>query len=461
MIELFNQQKAHTQALANTTAKQRRAKLKLLEKAIFKHQKAIGDAMWADFKKPAAEVDLTEIFPVLTELRFARSHLNEWMQNKHVTTPIAFFGATSKIQYEPKGASLIIAPWNYPFHLVFAPLVSAIAAGCTVIIKPSEFTPNTVKVIKTIIAECFEEKEVAVIEGGVEVSTELLALKFDHIFFTGSTQVGKIVMAAAAKNLTSVTLELGGKSPTIVDETADVKGLAKRIVWAKFTNTGQTCIAPDYILVHESKKEALINSMIENIKWHYGENAIESDSYPRVINEKNHTRLMSYLNEALDQGASLAFGGGSDDKDLYIQPTILENAPFDSKILNEEIFGPLLPIVTFKTKEEAVDLIKSKDKPLAMYIYSKSKKNIDYFLNNTSAGGIGINVSGVHIGNPHLPFGGVNHSGLGKSRGHAGFLEFSNEKAIINQKLVSFTELLAPPYNAKKQRLINLILKYL
>lgn len=461
MIELFNQQKAHIQALANTTAKQRRAKLKLLEKAIFKNRQAICDALWADFKKPAAEVDITEIYPVLTELRFAYSHLNEWMYDKHVPTPIAFFGATSKIKYEPKGASLIIAPWNYPFHLVFAPLVSAIAAGCTVIIKPSEFTPNTVKVIKTIIAECFVDKEVAVIEGGVEVSTELLSLKFDHIFFTGSTQVGKIVMSAAAKNLTSVTLELGGKSPTIVDETADVKGLAKRIVWAKFTNTGQTCIAPDYILVHESKKDELIASMIETIKWHYGQNAVESDSYPRVINEKNHARLMGYLNEALEQGARLVFGGGSDAKELYIQPTILENVALDSKILKEEIFGPLLPIVTFKTKEEAVGLIKSKDKPLAMYIYSKSKKNIDYFLNNTSAGGIGINVSGVHIGNPNLPFGGVNHSGLGKSRGHAGFLEFSNEKAIINQKLISFTELLAPPYNAKKQRLINLILKYL
>jgi aldehyde dehydrogenase (NAD+) len=461
MIELFNQQKANRQALANTTAKQRRTKLTQLEKAIFKHRQAICDAIWTDFKKPAAEVDLTEIYPVLTELRFARKQLNEWMHDLHVSTPIAFFGATSKIKYEPKGASLIIAPWNYPFHLVFAPLVSAIAAGCTVIIKPSEFTPNTMKVIKTIVAECFDETEIAVVEGGVEVATELLNLKFDHIFFTGSTEVGKIVMAAAAKNLASVTLELGGKSPTIVDQTADVKGLSKRIVWAKFTNTGQTCIAPDYILVHVSKQDELIASMIETIKWHYGQNALESDSYPRIINEKHHVRLMSYLNEALDQGARLAFGGGSDAKELYIQPTIIEDVALDSKILNEEIFGPVLPIVAFKTKEEAVDFINSKDKPLAMYIYSKSKKNIEYYLNNTSAGGIGINVSGVHIGNPNLPFGGVNHSGLGKSRGHAGFLEFSNEKAIINQKLISFTELLAPPYNAKKQRLINWILKYL
>jgi len=453
-----HQLKAREIALGN--ANERKLKLKKLEQSILQHRDAICDGMQKDFNKPATEVDLTEIYPVLLEIRFAISNLSDWMIDKSVPTPLSLFGAKSKIRFEPKGATLIISPWNYPFQLLLAPLVSAIAAGCTAILKPSEYTPHTNLALKQIITECFDADEVSMVEGGVEVSTELLKLKFDHIFFTGSPQVGKIVMSAAAKNLTSVTLELGGKSPTIIDETADLNATVSRIVWAKFINAGQTCIAPDYILIHESQREAFVNKMAAQIERSYGIKSDHSKDFASIINKKHFDRLNNLLNEAETQGAKVVFRGQSNATKNVIAPTLIENISLNSSLMQEEIFGPLLPIITYKEKEEVIDLIQSKEKPLALYVYSKSKKNIDFFLSNTTSGGVGINMSAAHIGNSNLPFGGVNNSGIGKSRGYFGFLEFSNQRAILDQKIKSSVEFLSPPYTSVKHKLISFLMKY-
>ncbi|GAA4276614.1 aldehyde dehydrogenase family protein [Aquimarina mytili] len=457
---IYAKQKSNYFTIGKTKARERIQKLKKLQNVIFTFRKELQEAMWKDYRKPAAEVDLTEIYPVIQEIKFASKHLKRWMKPKRVAKPITMIGSSSWIHHEPKGMSLIIAPWNYPMQLLFAPLVSAIAAGNTVILKPSEFTSHTVDVLKNIVSEAFEEQEIAVVEGGVEVSTALLNMKFNHIFFTGAPEIGKIVMAAASKHLASVTLELGGKSPTIIDETANIKAIVPRIAWAKFVNAGQICIAPDYAIVHESKKEEFIRSMGQQITKHYGDDAANSSDYLRIISPKHFLRLKGYLENTIEQGGKIAHGGTLLEVENYIEPTLVENVPMDSDVMKYEIFGPILPIITYKNRQEVIDLINSKEKPLALYVYSRSKKNIKYFIENTSAGGTCINMSAVHVGNPNLPFGGINNSGIGKSRGHYGFLEFTNERSVLHQKLPSAVEFMAPPYTQLKQRLIDLTLKY-
>ncbi len=458
--ERFNEHKSKSRKIALSNSAERKVKLRRLEQSILKYRDEICEGMWRDFRKSSTEVDLTEIYPVLLEIRFAIKNLPDWMRDEPVATPISLFGAKSNIRVEPKGTSLIISPWNYPFHLLFAPLVSAIAAGCTAVLKPSESRPHTLKVMKQIIDECFDANEVAIVEGGVDVSTELLKLKFDHIFFTGSPEIGKVVMAAAAKHLTSVTLELGGKSPTIIDETADLNAAVSRIAWAKFINAGQTCIAPDYVLIHASQKDAFIEKMITRIEKNYGAQPADSNDLASIINQRHFDRLSNMIKSAVDGGANVIYSGVSNTTDRIISPTLIEHVPLESEMMKQEIFGPILPILTFEHKEEAVDLILSKEKPLALYVYSKSKKNIAYFLDHTTSGGVGINISAAHIGNSNLPFGGVNNSGIGKSRGHYGFMEFSNQRAIMDQKMKSGLGFLSPPYTSGKQKLISFLMKY-
>ncbi len=461
MEEIYHKQKTYYTFVGKTKASERIMKLKKFHETILKFRHELHEAMWKDYRKPAAEVDLTEIYPVLQEIKFAKRHLKKWMKPNKVSRPITMIGASSWIHHEPKGMCLIIAPWNYPMQLLFAPLVSAIAAGNSVILKPSEFNVHTVVIVKKIIAEAFEEKEIAVVEGGVGVSTALLDMKFSHIFFTGAPEIGKIVMAAASKHLCSVTLELGGKSPTIIDETADIKAFVPRITWAKFVNAGQICIAPDYVLVHESKKDDFVKGMIQQITKNYGEDAVNSSDYVRVINAKHFSRLKGYLENALQEGGKVVYGGDLNESENYIQPTLVTDVPINSDLMKYEIFGPILPIITYKERHEVIELINSKEKPLAVYIYSRSKKNIRHFIENTSAGGTCINMSAVHVGNPNLPFGGVNNSGIGKSRGHYGFIEFTNERAVLHQKLPSVVEYMTPPYTDFKQKLINWTIKYL
>jgi aldehyde dehydrogenase (NAD+) len=458
---LFDLQKANQQQIATTTARERIAKLRRLEKVMFTYQQEIRDAMQADFQKPAAEVDLTEIFVVLSEIRHAIKNLRRWMSPKRVATPLPLFGAQGYIQCEPKGVVLILSPWNYPVNLTFGPVVSAIAAGNCVIIKPSELTPHTSSVLAKMVQATFEESEIALLEGGVEVAQALLELPFNHIFFTGSPAVGKIVMAAAAKNLASVTLELGGKSPTIVDETANLESAVQRIAWAKFINNGQTCIAPDYVLVHESKQAELVKLMRKYTAQYFGDDAKNSDSYARIVNPRNFERLQGYLDDAVAMGANLAVGGQTDAAQKYIAPTVLTNVSLDAKVMTDEIFGPVLPVLTFKNLPEAIELINAKERPLALYIYSRNQKNIDFILNHTRSGDVAINHNGLHFFNNDLPFGGVNNSGIGKSHGWFGFEAFSNAKGVFRQVLPSALTLLFPPYNNFKQKMIDLVMKWL
>jgi aldehyde dehydrogenase (NAD+) len=458
---IFKLQSAHQYTVAKTTAAERKAKLKRLEAALLSRQEDIRKALYNDFRKHPAEVDLTEIFPVTSEIKHACRHVKKWMRPHKVPTPLTLLGSRSYIQHEPKGVVLIIAPWNFPINLTFGPLVAALAAGNTVIIKPSEHTPHASAVTRSIIGELFDESEVAVIEGGIQTSTALLAQPFNHIFFTGAPAIGKIVMEAAAKHLTSVTLELGGKSPTIIDETAQLDAAAFRIAWAKYTNNGQICIAPDYVFVHEDKKDDFLAKLTKNIDKFYGMDAKRSESYARIVNNRHYERLSGYLEDAKAKGADIIYGGQTDGSDDYIQPTIVTGLSDDSKLMTEEIFGPILPITTFKTLDEPLSVINSKEKPLALYIYSRSKANIERIIRNTRAGGTCINHSAVHFFNNHLPFGGVNNSGIGKGHGFAGFEAFSNPRGVFRQVWpFGALDLLTAPFNAFKQKIIDLSIKF-
>ncbi|MDZ7608787.1 MAG: aldehyde dehydrogenase family protein [Cyclobacteriaceae bacterium] len=457
---IFEAQRANQYHVAQGTARDRILKLQRLSDSVMKYRGEIREALYKDYRRHAAEVDLVEIFPITSTIKHTKRHLRRWMAPQKVATPMSMLGSSSWIEYEPKGVSLIIGPWNFPVMLVLVPLVSAIAAGNTAIIKPSEITPNSSAVVKKIIREVFEEGEVAVIEGGVETSTSLLELPFHHIFFTGSPEVGKIVMAAAAKNLTSVTLELGGKSPTIIDETADIEIAASRLSGAKFMNNGQICIAPDYVLVHESRLNAFIDAMKNRIRSSYGDNAAESESYMRIVNARNFQRVQSYLQDSIKAGAKVVHGGNTDASDNFIEPTLVTDLPPDSPLMQKEIFGPVLPIMPYKDLQEVIDFLQSKEKPLGLYIYSKNRQNIKRILQSTRAGGTCINNNAVHFFNPNLPFGGSNNSGIGKSHGRIGFIGFSNERAVYKQNLPSVLDWLVPPYTAGKMKLIDFTIKW-
>lgn len=457
---LFNLQKNNQYNVANTSASQRVAKLKKLHKAVLQYRPAIKDALFNDFKKHPSEVDLTEIYPITSEIKHTVKHLDTWMEKQKVPTPLALMGSSSYIHHEAKGVVLIIAPWNFPINLTFGPLVSAIAAGNTVILKPSEHTPHASAIMYKIISENFDPSEVALVQGGIETSKSLLSLPFNHIFFTGAPAIGKIVMAAAAKHLTSVTLELGGKSPTIIDETANIDTAARRTAWGKFINNGQICIAPDYIFVHESKKAAFLEGVKKYITLFYSEDASAEPSYCRMVNRKHFERVSHYIKDAVDKGATIEFGGEIDKTNDFISPTLMTNVPMDSELMTEEIFGPILPVHGYTDLDAVIEKINSKEKPLALYIYSKRKKNIEKIINNTRAGGTCINHNGVHFFNANLPFGGSNNSGIGKGNGLYGFEAFSNRRGILKQHIPNALEKLMPPYNDFKQKLIDLTIKW-
>ncbi|WCO02014.1 aldehyde dehydrogenase family protein [Psychroserpens ponticola] len=458
---LFKRQRENQFHIGNTTYKERIKKLKALKLALEKtYKQEIRDALYADFKKPTLETDLTEIYPVIDEINFVSQHLKSWLKRQKVDTPTALLGSSSWIKNEPKGVCLIISPWNFPVNLTFGPLVSAIAAGNTVILKPSEMTPHTSKVMSTIISDIFNDNEVALVEGEVEVSQELLKLPFNHIFFTGSPQVGKIVMKAASEHLTSVTLELGGKSPVIIDDTSNLDKAVKKIIFGKFLNAGQTCIAPDYVFVNESIVSEFKSAFKKHLTAFYSENPSASDSLGRIVNQKHFNRLKGYLEDAISKNASIELGGISEEKDNYMEPTLIFNAPEDSAVMQNEIFGPILPIKTYRKTDEVVGYINSKEKPLALYIFSKNKTNINYIINNTRAGSTCINHNLLQFLNHNLPFGGSNNSGIGKSHGYFGFLEFTNQRSVLKQQTIGAVDLLMPPYTNFKQKLVDLTIKW-
>ncbi len=458
---IFSLQQNNRQRIAETTARERKEKLDRLAEAVLKYRIKIQEALYKDFRKHPSEVDLFEIYKVTSDIKHTKSHLTKWMKPKRVSTPLSQLGASSSILYEPKGVVLIISPWNYPVNLTFGPLVSAIAAGNCVMLKPSEHTPHASAIMKKIVKELFDEAEVALVEGDVEVSSELLKLPFNHIFFTGAPEIGKVVMKAAAENLASVTLELGGKSPTIVDETSNLKTAAQRVAISKWLNNGQTCIAPDYVFVHQSVAEEFLAKLKESANEYYSEDASRSESYNRIVNSRHFKRIEGYFQDALSKGAQVAYGGKTDSSQDYFGPTIMTNIPEDSELWEKEIFGPILPFIVYADLQEVIDKINAKEKPLSMYIYSNNKSNIDRIIRNTRAGATVVNHGGLHFFNNNLPFGGTNNSGIGKGNGFFGFEAFSNARAILKQWLpISGLDSLIPPYNAKKQKLIDLTIKW-
>jgi aldehyde dehydrogenase (NAD+) len=458
---IFKLQKANQQKIADSTANDRRKKLDRLHKTVLKYRQEIRDALYKDFRKHPSEVDIAEIYAVTSDIKHTRDYLSRWMRPKQVDTPLAQIGSSSYVHYEPKGVVLIISPWNFPVNLTFGPMISAIAAGNCVIIKPSEHTPHASAIMNKIVNELFDESEIALLEGGVEVSTELLKLPFNHIFFTGAPEIGKIVMRAAAEHLTSVTLELGGKSPTIVDKTANLNDAAHRIAWGKWINNGQVCISPDHLFVHEEVADKFLEKVKAKLKTFYGEDVSASNSYNRIVNNKHFKRIESYFDDALSKGAKVEYGGKKDAAQDYFEPTIMTNIPEDSDLAKKEIFGPILPVYTFTDLQEVIDKINSNEKPLALYIYSKSRKNIKRIINNTRAGGTCVNHNAIHFYNNNLPFGGSNNSGIGKGNGFYGFEAFSNPRAVLKQwSPISGLDLMTPPYTNFKQKLIDLTIKW-
>ena len=460
-FELFKSQKANQLRIGNTNYKIRKKKLKALRYALEKtYKQEIRNALYADFKKPKLEVDLTEIYPVIDEINFACKHLKTWLKKQRVDAPIALLGSSSWIKNESKGVCLIISPWNFPVNLTFGPLVSAIAAGNTVVLKPSEMTPHTSKLMKKIVQDLFEEDEVAMVEGEVTEAQELLKLPFNHIFFTGSPQVGKIIMKAASEHLSSVTLELGGKSPVIIDDSSNLEKAVRKIVFGKYVNSGQTCIAPDYVFINTSVKDKFSELFIKEVRAFYSEAPETSDSFSRIVNKKHFNRLHGYLKDATATGAEIVSGGSVNESDNYIEPTLVFDANPESALMTNEIFGPILPVSTYNSIEEVCDYINANEKPLALYIFSKNKKNINFILSNTRAGSTCINHNLLQFLNHNLPFGGSNNSGIGKSHGYYGFLEFTNQRAVLKQNTIAAVDLLMPPYNRFKQRMVNATIKW-
>lgn len=429
----------------------KQALLKLLL-TVQKKETEIIQALYDDFKKPAFEAVATETSYIVSELEYTIKNLKNWAKPQRVLPSFLNFPSSDFIYKEPYGKILIMAPWNYPYQLAIAPLIAAVAAGNQVVVKPSELAVNTSRVIAEIIAASFEEQHVQCVLGGVEVSQNLLSQRWDYIFFTGSVAVGKIVAQAAAAHLTPVTLELGGKNPCIIDETADLKLAAKRIVWGKFLNAGQTCIAPDYLLAHEHIKPKLIEYLKAEIALAYSENPQDSPDFPRIINEKNWKRQVQLL-----ENQTVIFGGQSAVSDFYLAPTLLDEPPIDSLVMQEEIFGPILPILGYTTEVDLETIISRYEKPLSLYIFTKQNSFAEKIIGRFSFGGGCVNDTVIHFANKRLPFGGVGHSGIGAYHGKLSFQLFSHQKGIVKRANWLDIPLKYAPYQGKLQSLKKML----
>ena len=438
-----------------TDIKYRKESLKKLLHVITKHEDAIIKALYDDFKKPAFEAVLTETNYVISDLKETIKNINSWAKPKRVSASFLNFPSSDFIYSEPYGNVLILSPWNYPFQLAMCPLVAAVAAGNTVTLKPSELTPNTAAILSKIIRETFDIKHVVAITGDATIAQNLLSKRWDYIFFTGSVAVGKIVAKAAAENLTPVTLELGGKSPCIVDETANLELSARRIVWGKILNAGQTCVAPDYILVHHKIKNTLVKFLIQEIEKALGTNPEVSPDYARIINLKNWQRQLSLL-----ENQKILFGGQSNRDSLFLAPTLLDEPEMDSLVMQEEIFGPILPLISYQSKADVEKIILSFEKPLSLYLFSQNKSFIEEVLQKYSFGGGCINDTVIHLANNRLPFGGVGNSGMGAYHGKLSFDIFSHKKAIVKKGTWLDLPMRYAPYKDKLKS-IKKLLKWL
>ena len=459
---VFSEQKAKAIALRGSSCAQRLAALDRFEKVFRASFDKIYHAAAEDFSKPEAEVDTGEILTVLAELKHVRKHLKRWMKPTAVRATATMFGTKSQIINEPKGVTLIISPWNYPFNLSFGPMIWSIAAGNTVILKPSEMTPAMSKVISEIVSQSFDTNLVTVVQGDAPVARYLTQQPFDHIFFTGSPAVGKQVMAEAAKNLSSVTLELGGKSPVVIDSTADLKRAANSICFGKFANNGQTCIAPDYVYVHQSVKQDFLSAMTNAIEEKYGsqQDLISNSDYCRIVNQGHYERVSNLIKSAVDDGASVYKGGDCIDSQHFVPPTILTEINPGSEIMQQEIFGPVLPVLEFSDIDKVIATINSNPKPLALYVFSKQKQFANMVIEKTSAGDSAINATVIHILHQNLPFGGVNNSGIGKVGGLWGFQAFSHQRSIVDDRL-GLSDMLSPPYTPKVKKIVKTAIRFL
>lgn len=422
-----------------------------LKRAILKYEDDLKTALYADLGKSAAEAYMCEIGLTLAEIGYVRKHMRRWSRNKRVCTSLANFHAKSFTVQEPYGVTLIMSPWNYPVLLTLEPLVGALAAGNCCVLKPSAYSPETSRVLSQLISEIFPDEYVAVVQGGRQENQDLLEQKFDYIFFTGGVNVGKTVMAKAAAHLTPVTLELGGKSPCIVDKTANLQLAARRIVFGKYLNCGQTCVAPDYVLIDESVKAPFVQAVKEEILAMYGENALENPAYGKIINRKHFDRIV-----ALIPDEKVVFGGQSCAETLQIAPTVLDNVTPDDAVMQEEIFGPIMPILSVKSMDEAYDFVKNRPQPLALYIFTNDKKTERRFVREVPFGGGCVNDTIIHLASSNLGFGGVGNSGMGSYHGKKSFETFSHEKSIVKKYQWIDLPIRYQPYTALKQRLVRL-----
>ena len=433
----------------------RKRSLVRLREEIVKREKEIIKALYEDFRKPEFESVLSETAIVINEIKLVLKRMSSWAKPQSVKPVLLTFPSSSKIYKEPFGTVLIIAPWNYPFQLVFSPLIGAVAAGNTVVVKPSELAPHTSKIITGIISEVFEKNHVYPVEGDAGVAEKLLQERWDYIFFTGSAGIGKIVAKAAAENLTPTTLELGGKNPCIIDQTANIKLAARRIVWGKFINCGQTCIAPDYILIHQSVKDDFIFHCQNEIVHVYGDDPQQSSDYPRIINERNFDRLQKMI-----RNEKLLMGGETNRDDLYISPTLIDSPELDSEVMKGEIFGPVLPVISFTDEKDVEKIISAYEKPLALYVFSKNKPFTKRMIGKQSYGGGTINDTAVHFANHRLPFGGVGFSGIGAYHGRYSFDTFSHMKGITRRYNWLDIPVRYAPYHGKL-KLLKFFMKWM
>ena len=451
---IINKQRTFFMSQKTKNVNFRIEQLKKLREIIKQKENEICKALELDLGKSNTESYMAEIGMVLEDLRYVIKHTKKWTKKEYHIAPLAQFPSTSFRIAEPYGLTLIISPWNYPFLLTIQPLVGAISAGNCAIIKPSEYSQYTSKIIKDIIEEVFNEEYVAVILGEKEVAEKLLENKFDYIFYTGSTRVGKIVMESAAKNLTPVTLELGGKSPCIVDKNSNVKLAAKRIIFGKLLNCGQTCVAPDYVFVQKEVKQEFINYCKEYIEKFIGSNWNENKEYPKIINKRQFDRMIELIEKE-----DIAYGGNFDEKTLKIQPTLLDNKSFETKAMQEEIFGPILPIIEYIDLEEPIKYINENNKPLALYIFTNSKRVENRILKEVSYGGGCINDTIIHLASSKLGFGGIGYSGMGEYHGKYSFKTFSHYKSIINKSTLIDLPMRYHPFKKINDRLIRIFMR--
>ena len=454
----FNNQLEFSSQLRNSDFKQRIVKIKKIKNWIYLNKAKIRSALSKDLSRPELETNITEILTTVDMANDIIKNLKKWMAPKSIPSSLSVITSKSSIEYYPKGTVLIISPWNFPFQLCIAPLLYSIAAGNTAIIKPSEMTPATSNLVYEMVNELFEEKEVCVIEGAVEESEQLLELPFNHIFFTGSTSIGKKVVQASSKYLSSFTLELGGKSPVIIDKGFDNKKVINRLITTKFMNMGQTCIAPDYLVVHDDDYDNFLNQLINTLNVTYGKNfndQLNSKSLGRIVNDKHLNRLVDLLE---NYKSKILYGGDYSKDDLFVAPTIIDASSNEKEPLEQEIFGPIIPIVRYSSEQELEKIISNINTPLALYIFSSNKKFISKIKNNTSSGGICINDMAAHFLNFNLPFGGVMSSGSGRYHGFSGFKEFSNQRSILHQSRINLLSIIGPPYTDKINKLVEWIL---